>query len=169
MCDAITLTVLEQGCYAVSQRVSLFATAGIAALASCSQTQTVTPDCGLPPTSLSTLTLAYPLPNARAVPATLGSIIFIDQGLVASASVTVTSSHGTLPFVQFTSAPSPLPSPIAPLNPSDPSSTSYIALPVPVLKAHTRYTVHFSEPVWADNPPVCATTETEILGAFTTN
>lgn len=153
----------------VPYRVMLFAIAGIAALASCSQTQTVTPDCGSAPTSLSTLSLAYPLPNTRGVSVDVGSLIFIQTGLVASASVTVTSSHGTLPFVQLSPPPSPLPTPIAPLNPTFPSGSSYVALPVPVLKAHTRYTVHFFELVWADNPPVCGTTENAILGAFTTN
>jgi|HubBroStandDraft_6_1064221.scaffolds.fasta_scaffold1488208_1 hypothetical protein len=153
----------------LSHRVLLFAIAGTAALASCSQTQTVQPDCGVPPPSQPMLSLAYPEPNTRAVPVTLGSIIFVQEGLVASASVTVTSSHGTLPFVQFGQLPSPLPSPIAPLNPSLPSSENYVALPVPVLKAHTRYTVHFFELVWADNPPVCGSTDTETLGSFTTS
>lgn len=80
--------------------------------------------------------------------------------------VSVTSPSGPVALGTATSAPSPLPSPYSTAPPQ--YSGPPVAIPLPTLSPNTSYTVSDSYTGWADNPPQCSATLTQIGGSFTT-
>lgn len=145
----------------------------LAALAACGGSNgdpTSPVGCGSPPPSPHPqLWLVYPMPNATAVPVSIGSLIFADiAGLTPQDLVTVSASGLQVPVGNFTAAPSPLPSPrVTPGSQFGPNAP-YVAASVQTLSPATTYTVTYTYQDWADNPPSCTATQTQTLGSFTT-
>jgi hypothetical protein len=126
--------------------------------------------CGSPPpTSPPQLWLVYPMPSATAISDSIGNLIFADVGAGAQGtSIGLSTSGVSVTVGAYTAAPSPLPSPRVTPGPKFGANAPYVAVPIPTLSAASTYTVTFTYPAWADNPPSCTTTETQTLGNFTT-
>src|SRR5579884_123010 len=148
-----------------------FTILALATVAACGGGNSIsTVSCGSPPPSPHPqLWLVYPIPSATQVPASIGALIFADVGgLTAQDSISVLSASAQVPVGAFTSAPSPLPSPRVTPGADFGPNVPYVAVPVPTLSPSTSYTVNYTFEDWADNPPSCVITQTQILGTLTT-
>jgi hypothetical protein len=153
----------------VSLVCSLAAAALLVACAGGSTTD-LAQGCGSPPPSAPPgLWLVYPIPDATAVPDALGSLVFASGGgLNSQDTITLVSASGSVTAGSFTAPPSPVPSPHVTPGSEFSGNVSYVAAPIPTLSPATTYTINFTYPDWADEPPSCSAPVTRGLGSFTT-
>ncbi len=124
--------------------------------------------CQIPPGPEPAISLAYPAASA-VVPSTTSELVFFVQpsGYVPQQStVTLSSTSGTINGTALVTAPTPLPSPLAP-PPQNGAPYSYLASTVQ-LAANTTYSIQVKVTDYTNLPEQCQKSAQYQLGSFST-